>query len=258
MPDQEPPKKGGVGALNLKYLEASFEGFRRSTHSLMTISGGAVVALLGLFPVLLPSGVGAATVAAEMIRPVGWFLAAVIIYFNEAYQSFVMVQYKAMEIGSNQAEFRWQAGDRFAQEIERMDALLAELNKIQSGSDPDGYRFSENPFFLKFCPRVIFNLDDKGLFKGIYLPLDLWKRSNAAGRLKGSKGGSVLTFQNVGRRINNSEFVDLVSGSWVGTSIEQSAILGQLLRDVLASGKTVTFAIKHVAPEKDRGMETEE
>lgn len=79
MPDQEPPKKGGVGALNLKYLEASFEGFRRSTHSLMTISGGAVVALLGLFPVLLPSGVGVATVASEMMRPVGWFLAAVIV-----------------------------------------------------------------------------------------------------------------------------------------------------------------------------------
>ena len=181
-----------------------------------------------------------------------------LIYFNEAYQSFVMVQYKAMEKGSDQAEFRWQAGDKFVQEIERMDALLEELNKIQSGCDPDGYRFSENPFFLKFCPRVVFNPDDKGLFKGIYLPLDLWKRSNAAGRLKGSKGGSLLTFQNVGRRINNSEFVGLVSGSWVGTSIEQSAILRQLIRDVLASGKTVTFAIKHGAPEKDHGMETEE
>ena len=181
-----------------------------------------------------------------------------LIYFNEAYQSFVMVQYKAMEIGINQAEFRWQAGDQFAQEIERMDALFAELNKIQSGSDPDGYRFSENPFFLKFCPRVVFNPDDKGLFKGIYLLLDLWKRSNAAGRLKGSKGGSVLTFQNVGRRINNSEFVGLVSGSWVGTSIEQSAMLRLLIREVLASGKTVTLAIEHVAPEEDRGMEMEE
>ena len=181
-----------------------------------------------------------------------------LIYFNEAYQSFVMVQYKAMEKGSDQAEFRWQAGDQFVQEIERMDALLAELNKIQSGSDPDGYRFSENPFFLKFCHRVVFNPDDKGLFKGIYLPLELWKRSNAAGRLKGSKGGSSLTFQNVGRRINNSEFVGLVSGSWVGTSIEQSAMLRRLIRAVIASGKTMTFAFKHVAPEEDRGMETEE
>ncbi len=86
------------------------------------------------------------------------------------------------------------------------------------------------------------------MFKGIYLPLDLWKRADIAGRLKGSKGGNVLTFANVGRRINNSEFVGLVSGSWVGTSIEQSAILGPLIREVLASGKTVTFAIKHVVP----------
>ena len=72
--------------------------------------------------------------------------------------------------------------------------------------------------------------------------------ADQTGRLKGSKGGNVLTFQNVGRRINNSEFVNLVSGSWVGTSIEQSAILGRLVRDVLSSGKTVTFAIKHVTP----------
>jgi hypothetical protein len=174
-----------------------------------------------------------------------------LIYFNETYRSFVMVQYKAMEKGKDQAEFRWQAGDQFVQAIDRMDALLAELNKIQSGNDPDGYRFSYNPFFLKFCPRVVFNPDDKGLFKGIYLPLDLWKRADAAGRLKGSKGGNVLTYENVGRRINNSEFVGLVSGSWVGTSIEQSAILVPLIREILASGKTVTFAIKHIVPGKD-------
>jgi len=158
-----------------------------------------------------------------------------------------------MEKGNDQAEFLWQAGDQFIQEIERMDALLAELNKIQSGTHPDGYRFSDNPFFMKFCPRVVFNPYDKGLFKGIYLPLDLWKRTEAAGRLKGSKGGNVLTFHNVGRRINNSEFVGLVSGSWVCTSIEQSAILGPLIREVLASGKTVTFAIKHVVPKEDDG-----
>jgi hypothetical protein len=170
-----------------------------------------------------------------------------LIYFNEAYRSFVMVQYKAMEKGKDEAEFRWQADDQFVKEIARMDKLLVELSKIQSGSDPDGYRFSDNPFFLKFCPRVVFNPDDKGLFKGIYLPLDLWKRADAAGKLKGVRGGNLLTFANVGRRINNSDFVALVSESWVGTSIEQSAILGQLIREVLSTGRTVTLAIKHVA-----------
>lgn len=169
-----------------------------------------------------------------------------LIYFNEAYRSFVMVQYKAMDKGTVHAEFRWKKGDQFDQEVARMDAVLLELRKIVSGSDPDGFRFSDNPFFLKFCPRVVFNPDDKGLFKGIYLPLDLWKRAFAAGRLKGKKKGNVLTFENVGRRINNDDFVGLVAGAWVGTSIEQSAILEQLIREVLASGKTITFAIKHV------------
>lgn len=174
-----------------------------------------------------------------------------LVYFNEAHKCFVMVQYKAMEKGTSQDEFRWKAGDQFTIEIKRMDDLLGELKKIQSGPHPDGFRFSENPFFLKFCPRVVFNPDDKGLFKGIYLPLELWKRAEKAGRLKGEKGGNLLTFENVGRRINNSEFVALVSGSWVGTSIEQSALLQKVIREVLATGKTVTFAIKHAVAEFD-------
>lgn len=168
-----------------------------------------------------------------------------LIYFNETYRSFVMVQYKAMEKRGEETEFRWQAQDQFSDEVERMETLLEELRKVPSSQDPDGYRFTENPFFLKFCPRVLFNPDDRGLFKGIYLPLSLWKRADTAGRFRGKRGGKVLTYENVGRRINNSEFVMLVAGSWVGTSIEQSAVLGDLIGTVLATGKTVTIAIRH-------------
>ena len=176
-----------------------------------------------------------------------------LIYYNEAYRCFVMVQYKAMDRDNDEAEFRWQDGDQFTKELERMETLLTQLRAISSGNDPDGFRFSQNPFFLKFCPRVLFNPDDSGLFKGIYLPLDLWNRLDAAGKLKGKRGGNVLTYRNVGRRINNSEFVGLVGGSWVGTSIEQSAILSKIIRHVLASGKTVAFAVKHAVLEKKRG-----
>ena len=174
-----------------------------------------------------------------------------LIYFNEAYRCFVMVQYKAMEMGSGGPEFRWQDGDQFVQEIKRMEDLVAKLKAISSGNSPDGFRFSKNPFFLKFCSRVQFNPDDRGLFKGIYLPLGLWKRLEEARKLKGVRGGNVLTYRNVGRRINNSEFIGLVGGSWVGTSIEQSAILCKIIREVLASGRTVTFAVKHSVVEEE-------
>jgi hypothetical protein len=90
-----------------------------------------------------------------------------LIYYNETYRSFVMVQYKAMEKADETHEFRWQDKDKFIDEIARMDALLGELAKIPQDKEPDGFRFSSNPFFLKFCPRIVFNPDDKGLFKGI-------------------------------------------------------------------------------------------
>ena len=43
-----------------------------------------------------------------------------LIYFNERYRSFVLVQYKAMEEREKESEFRWKNGDQFIDEIQRM------------------------------------------------------------------------------------------------------------------------------------------
>jgi hypothetical protein len=136
-----------------------------------------------------------------------------LIYYNETYRCFVMVQYKAMEKYGDDHQFRWRDKDQFIAQIARMDAMLAELAKIPPDDEPDGFRFSDNPFFLKFCPRIIFNPDDKGLFSGIYLPLDLWKVLAVSGRLRGARGGNVISYDNVGRRLTNSEFVTFVANS---------------------------------------------
>lgn len=171
-----------------------------------------------------------------------------LIYFNETYRSFVLVQYKALEKVEKEHEFRWAAGDQFSSEIARMDKLLEELDKLEPDTDPDGFRFSSNPFFLKFCSRIVFNPDDRGLFPGMYLPLGLWKSLAQSGRLQGPRGGNLLTYNNVGRKLAGSEFVTLVAGSWVGTTISQSASLEVMIRSVLESGRTVTFAVKRNPP----------
>jgi hypothetical protein len=170
-----------------------------------------------------------------------------LIYYNENYRCFAMVQYKAMEKGDNGPEFRWQDGDQLAQEIARMDDILSELEKIDLDIAPESFRFSSNPFFLKFCPRIIFDPDDKGLFKGIYLPLGLWKGLTTADKLKGPKGGNLLTYHNVGRYLTNSEFVALLAKSWIGTTVKQSVVLEKIIRNVLATGKTVVLAIERQA-----------
>ncbi|MBN9585744.1 MAG: hypothetical protein J0G34_10145 [Afipia sp.] len=181
-----------------------------------------------------------------------------LIYFNETFRSFVLVQYKALEKAAKQHEFRWGKGDQFEIELVRMDSLLEELDQVQPDSDPDGFRLTSNPFFLKFCPRIVFNPDDKGMFPGLYLPLGLWKALATSDRLKGPSGGNLLTYENVGRRVSNSEFVTFVGGAWVGTTIGQSAHLDKLIRSVLESGRTVAFAVKRLPPPEPMGETVEE
>src|SRR6202035_2609008 len=133
-----------------------------------------------------------------------------LIYYNEAYHSFIMVQYKAMEEGSDGPEFRWQLNDKLADEIQRMDSLLSVLNGMPEDRSIGSFRLHDNPFFLKLCPRIIFNPDDKGAFKGMYIPLELWKCLASDPITEGPRGGRVLTYKNAGRWLSNSDFISLV------------------------------------------------
>lgn len=167
-----------------------------------------------------------------------------LIYYNETYRSFVMVQYKAMEEGSDGPEFRWGPKDHLADEIARMDKLLTTLKAQPEDRTPGSFRLHANPFFLKLCPKIIFNPDDRGLFKGMYLPLDLWKSLAEAPVTKGPRGGRFVSYANVGRRLSNSEFLTLVANAWVGTTVPQSSLLETVIKSVLETGKTVTIAVK--------------
>ena len=115
-----------------------------------------------------------------------------LIYWNHAYRSFVMVQYKAMRYESGRWVFRWQEGDSFMGQIQRMEALRSWIEPLgESKEHPHGYRFSSNPFFIKFCKRVAFDPATPKLFDGMYIPLDLWHRLQRSGRLRGEQNGNL-------------------------------------------------------------------
>jgi hypothetical protein len=167
-----------------------------------------------------------------------------LIYYHERHKAFVMVQYKAMDRREEQPAFRWQNGDQLATEIAAMDDLLAVLQACPTDPSPDSFRLHENPFFLKVCKRQLFNPDDKGLFPGMYFPLELWKSLAADSATLGKKGGRFLSYDNARRRVSNSEFITLVAGGWIGTTVTQSSVLERVIELVLETGKTVTFAVK--------------
>jgi len=79
----------------------------------------------------------------------------------------------------------------------------------------------------------------------MYLPLDLWRCLSSDPVTEGPRGGRVMSYDNVGRKLTNTEFITLVANAWVGTTGPQSSLLEKVIRDVVGTGKTVTFAIKH-------------
>ncbi|RLK51087.1 hypothetical protein DFR31_1003 [Alkalispirillum mobile] len=174
-----------------------------------------------------------------------------LIYYNETFQCFLMVQYKAMEHENGEAVFRF-PNSQLTEEIRRMDALLTQLGAANSNTEADGFRLSENPFFLKICPRLVFNPDNIGLSVGMYLPLDYWKLISMHPDTVGPKGGKRLSYKNVRRYFGNTEFINIASGGWVGTNIHQSSILRDVIRSTLESGRAAVIAVNEELDDRHR------
>lgn len=176
-------------------------------------------------------------------QPLEELTGADLIYCNERFNSFIMVQYKAMERGGDgEAVFRL-PNDQLAREIARMESILAELGQVTEVEDCSGFRLCPNPFFLKLCSRMVFNPDDMSLVSGMYIPLDQWKLLEKSDKIRGPKGGRAITFGNVDRHLTNTDFQSLVSKAWVGTTPAQSALLGQAIGETIESGRAAVIAL---------------
>jgi len=170
-------------------------------------------------------------------------LGADLIYRNETFGSFVIVQYKAMEQESSGATLRL-PNAKLTEELQRMDELWAKLRDRGPDGALGGFRLKDNPFFLKLCPRIVFDPDDSGLVKGMYLPLEYWRRLENDPSIVGPRDGRAVTYRNVGRYLNNSGFAELVAGGWIGTTTAQTEILDPVIREIVATGRAVTIAVK--------------
>jgi hypothetical protein len=168
-----------------------------------------------------------------------------LIYRNETFGSFVIVQYKAMEDGHDGSKFSL-PDKQLAKELTRMDELARELQKCAPDDRLCGFRLTANPFFLKLCPRLIFDPDSAGLIHGMYIPLDYWRRLEIDPCIEGKRKARAVTFENAGRHFSNTTFAELVAKGWVGTTGPQSDVLDALIREIVESGRAVTIAVKRV------------
>ena len=176
-------------------------------------------------------------------QPLEGLIGTDLIYYNETYKSFVMVQYKAMEKEGSDHVFRLPNED-LEREVTNMLMFGVQLEEIENsqGDDPRSFRLNFDPFFLKFCPRVVPEPDKIDLIPGMYLPLDYWLKLEESSALDGKRGGKALRYDNAGRYLTNTDFAALVRSAWAGTHVDQSAMLEKVILKTLETGRAVTLA----------------
>lgn len=175
--------------------------------------------------------------------PLEELLGTDLIYFNEDLKCFVMVQYKTMEKEGDKFVFRL-PNLQFSKEISRMDSIIQSLKPIRGNGFINDYRFTENPFFVKICPRLEFDPDNVGLSTGMYIPLDYIKMLENDKCIEGKGGGKAISYNNVGRYLTNTGFKTIIEGGWIGTNQNQSLLIEKIIKNILENGKTAVLAIK--------------
>lgn len=163
-----------------------------------------------------------------------------LIYFNDTYNSFVLVQYKLMYESGN--EYIYRPDKQLSKELERMEhvhKLYPVDAEITSG---DEYRLSDDPFLLKLVPNRGLSPSSGDLIKGMYLPRPYVKFLLGPNGPVGPQGGQVISYQNAPRYLSNTEFSRNVNAGRIGSCGNMSSAIHKIVRSYFETGRAVIVA----------------
>ncbi|MGC2237984.1 MAG: hypothetical protein WA584_17625 [Pyrinomonadaceae bacterium] len=163
-----------------------------------------------------------------------------LIYFNQNYDSFVLVQYKLMKEEGDSMVYR--PDDQLKEEIRRMDSFVNKYLNTSPLSNHEEFRLCDDGFFLKLIPNKGIQPTSSELSKGMYITRKYMHFLLSEKGPKGEQGGKIISFQNAPRYLTNTEFINFVNRAWVGTYGTQSSVLKSLVRQYYETGRALLIA----------------
>ena len=213
------------------------------TNDLLNIPGFELIKSTKYLSSLFQNENTRLTVLLTNRQPLEELMGTDLIYFNEDFKCFVLVQYKMMEREGDTSRFRL-PNKQLSEEISRMEFIHNSIKDTTGNGVINDYRISETPFFIKICPRLEFDPDNTALSSGMYIPLDYVRMLENDKCIEGKNGGKSITFDNVGRYFDNTAFKTIIEGGWIGTNQNQSLLIEKMIKDILENGKTAVVAVK--------------
>lgn len=165
-----------------------------------------------------------------------------LIYYNQEYQSFVLVQYKLMEKKSDIEGYFYRPDDQLNREIKRMNKFLKDHGDNKKISAHNEYRINSDGFLFKLVPNKGLQAASEKLISGMYLTREYMEFLLGSKGPKGKKGGKIISFTNSPRYLTNTEFSNYVNRGWIGSNCKQSEVLSKLIKVFLKTGRAVLVA----------------
>lgn len=200
--------------------------------------------------------------------PIEKTLGVDLIYYHHKYRSYTLVQYKRMKTEKKPYVVNDEAIEEthdvwvyrpldssYKKEIARMKEFQKQLPRKDNDQSLLNYRLNDQAFYFKLCPAKQIDPSSTDMIGGMYFSLDYWDRLLSSTQTCGPKGGKQVTYQNSGRHLNNTLFIDLVQSGWIGTREITSKALSNFINERLSSGRAIVLG--KVEPRKENRVKDE-
>ena len=172
-----------------------------------------------------------------------------LIYYNHQFDAYTLVQYKRMskeklkDEDPESAVYRPKGDKNFQLEMDRMKGFRKRFpDEWTPPNTWSTYRLNGDGFFFKFCPSITLEPMSQSLTRGMYLPREYVDSLLQADVTDGPNLGKLLSYDNVKRHFNNTEFTQLVRDGWIGTRGVSSEEVTKIIKEALAENRAVVYA----------------
>lgn len=163
-----------------------------------------------------------------------------LIYYNEFYELFVLIQYKMMHEENDMVLYR--PDSQLQNELSRMDDFYTTQQINRTIQSHEEYRLNDDGFMFKLVPNKGLQPISGELIKGMYITREYMHFLLGPQGPQGPRGGKQITFENAPRYFNNSQFIDNVRSGWIGTRGVTSQQLKRMIKEYYMTGRALMIA----------------
>ncbi len=151
-----------------------------------------------------------------------------LLLYQHGYQSFLLVQYKAMSYDHAGGTWTYRVTGSNVEEQLKAMARVRDALPQSAPRELRHLRLSEEPFFFKFCERRALNPSDEGLSAGLTMTAPALQ--HFLGLPEARTGQSLnVGYANCPRYLNNTEFVGLAKAGWLGSQGAATGAIAKIL-----------------------------